>query len=221
MPNPKLFQTLIRISAGIAQVSEISQDGPSMPNHPSTVFTRPSCGMYSQIQTNATATVMVAYGNSRSERKIAIRLRPWLSRSARPRLTRIVSGTLTRVKYTVLPSADQNVGSGPRRAKLCRPAQVGALNRFQFSSEMTPAATTGPAVKIRKPIRLGRMNSQAVSASRLRQRGVGGDVGRVGVGVLTEGAVSAVERAIVFTPSWRWLGGRCRGAVASGCRGAG
>ncbi len=45
MPKPKLFHTLIRISAGIAQLSEISQVGPLMPNTPSTAFIRPSCGM--------------------------------------------------------------------------------------------------------------------------------------------------------------------------------
>ncbi len=101
------------------------------------------------------------------------------------------------MKYAVLPSADQNVGSGPRRAKLRSPAQRGGLNRFQSSSEITPAATTGPAVKIRNPIRLGRMNSQAVSVSRLRQRGVGLE-DRCGGAVVTGAA--RVSTAMVDHP---------------------
>src|SRR5690348_15771210 len=93
----------------------------------------------------------------------------------------MVSGTLASVKYAVLTSADQNVGSPPRRQKLPSPANVGGLNRFQFSGEVTPAATTGPAVNTTNPAKLGSRKSQAARAcpSRRRPRGGGGPGGDV------------------------------------------
>ena len=44
MLYPKDFQTLMMISAGIAHVWLVSQFGPSIPNHPSTVLKSPTSG---------------------------------------------------------------------------------------------------------------------------------------------------------------------------------
>src|SRR5215471_12082629 len=82
IPKPKPFHTLIRISPGIAQLDETSQP----------------VGMYSHTQTNAIATVTVAYGSSSNDRNTAMRRSPVFSSSASARLTTMVSGTETNVK---------------------------------------------------------------------------------------------------------------------------
>src|SRR5699024_502271 len=63
-------------------------------------------------------------------------------------------------------NAAQKVGSTARSAKFRKPTQLGGLKRFHSSSDRTPAATTGPAVKTTNPTNEGSRKSHAATVAR-------------------------------------------------------
>ena len=95
----------------IAVFGSCSQAGPAIPNHPRTVFTSPSCGLYIQFQNWETTVEASRKGMKKLSRQNHCPGRPMFTSTASSIATSTSGIVESTVNHTVLPSDVHTCGS--------------------------------------------------------------------------------------------------------------